>query len=406
MNKNIKDYLEIELKKVIKKYSHKNIPNKNIAYLIREIRKRELRPGGPYKNNLGLVDKQINQTIYRFLKKINVNLPKLNSYLKIKTPQKMQRVQAPIKLNKKILTIISLTKRRLPDLSAKMRDTLIKAITKTAKGNLDEQMFLMPHFFYESLKIKNKSVSHKLLNELGLMNAFFWTSFIIYDDFWDKDEAAQEKLLPIANYLARHFYSFFDNIFRTNKEFYSFFISSLNKLDNANFFEITNCRKKRSIFFGDMKIKFYPSIGHIFGPLVILFKSGYSFKSIEVKETISFFKNYLIARQISDDMHDIEEDWQRGHLSLAVNELLLDAGNKDITDFKIRNNLFWTKTIDKLCYKSFSLLQNCRRSLMNNSCLKKTNILQQLCFNLESAAKMAQKERNKKLKFIKELFSS
>lgn len=267
-------------------------------------------------------------------------------------------------------------------------------------------MFLMPHFFHDSIGQKNKNISNSLLNNLGLMNAFFWTSFIIYDDFWDEDEAARPELLPLANTMSRCFFSFFENIFKEDKFYYNFFRESLNKLDEANFFEVTECRKMKTMGFGDMNIKFYPSVGHVFGPLAILLQLGYKFKDQETQKTISFFKNYLIARQLSDDMHDVEEDWRRGHLSLAINELLINAKEKNIEEFSKRNYLFWTKTIDNLCAKSFKLINAARYNLEQNKAISKPKILNKLLDDLENSAKRALKERDERLQFAKDLASS
>lgn len=302
--------------------------------------------------------------------------------------------------------IISLVDKEMINFSKEFREEIKISITKTAKGNKDKQMLLMPHFFYKSLAKRNKNINLNFLNGLGLMSAFFWTSFIIYDDFWDEDEKAQAKLLPLANAMSRHFFAFFNKLFKEDKSYHCFYLEALDKLDEANFFEITKCREMKAIDFDDMSLKFYPCVGHLFAPLAIMMKLGYKFRAKETKQTISFFKNYLIARQLSDDMHDIEEDWRRRHLSLAVNQLLKDAKGKNIDDHKKRNYLFWTKTIDILCDKSLNLLSAAKQNIGDNKAIKNKLILEKFCRNLENSAKHAISARDKKLASITAHISS
>jgi hypothetical protein len=249
------------------------------------------------------------------------------------------------------------------------------------------------------------------------MNAFFWSAFIIYDDFWDEDKDAQPKLLPLANVMSRYFSSFFYTYFNTKNEYTNYFHEMMNNLDGANFFEITNCRfnvascKKAGdlpepLNFGDMKTKFYPCFGHVFGPIAILSELGYTQKSKEVKTTILFFKNYLIARQLSDDLHDFEEDFYRGHISLVVNELIKDL-KKEGDSFPInRANIqtkFWTETIERLA-KTTEIRINSAIKLLNNiQIIKDKTKLEDLCLSIKKSMMAALEEKNNNFNLIKKL---
>ena len=57
-------------------------------------------------------------------------------------------------------------------------------------------MSLMSFYTKEAFGKKGEKISDDIVAEMGLANIFFWTAFIIYDDFWDEDEEAQPRKLP------------------------------------------------------------------------------------------------------------------------------------------------------------------------------------------------------------------
>src|SRR5690606_10971663 len=125
------------------------------------------------------------------------------------------------------------------------------------------------------------------LGELGFANVCFWASFIMYDDFWDEDEAADPRLLPVANLLARQYVDYFTTLFPSEEEFGALFHELMDKLDAANAWETSSCRMvvegariripdSFPEYARNFEVKFYPAAGHVFAPLALLVEAGYS----------------------------------------------------------------------------------------------------------------------------------
>ena len=64
------------------------------------------------------------------------------------------------------------------------------------------------------------------------------------------------------------------------------------------------------------------SLGHVLPALAVLFSLGYAPDSIAVDATVSFFKNYLAARQLHDDAHDWKDDLMHGRINAATTQLI------------------------------------------------------------------------------------
>jgi hypothetical protein len=266
----------------------------------------------------------------------------------------------------------------------------------------------MSYFTKQALGKKAKKISDELIAEMSLANIFFWTAFIIYDDFWDEDEAADPHILPTANLYARHYVDLFTSLFPKEKGFRAFFHDLMDKLDGANTWETMHCRAevRGSKFiipdqfpnYGNYEFKYRPASGHVLGPVAILVKLGYSINSPEVRNFISYFKNYLIAMQINDDSHDWEEDLNRGHISTVVAMLLEDLNwpKKEIdlkTDLPELKKVFWFKTIARAAQTAVNHTKKSRKALRSISIFEDFSSLERLINITEKVAKDALEEQ-------------
>ncbi|MCH7688867.1 MAG: hypothetical protein IH899_19655, partial [Planctomycetes bacterium] len=102
--------------------------------------------------------------------------------------------------------IIKIAKERFSQLDEDIKDYAMQQIQRTIKGNPDKQMAFMSYYFRKALGKKGERISDQMIARLGLANIFFWTSFIIYDDFMD--EEGDPKVISTANLFARDFTSF------------------------------------------------------------------------------------------------------------------------------------------------------------------------------------------------------
>lgn len=312
-------------------------------------------------------------------------------------------------------------KQRFSRLSPELRNMALAQIDKTIAANKDRQMSLMPYYFRKALGAKGKRFDDKLIARLGLANIFFWTAFIIYDDFWDEDEKADPKILPIANLFARTYIDIFQSVLSKDEEFKIFFHSLMDKLDEANHWETMHCRAriKDNKFhmppiipdYKNYERKFQPASGHILGCLAMSVKSGYGLQHPCTKNLISYFKNYLIAMQLNDDMHDWEEDLRRGHLSTVIVMMLQEwqkqyPNKKTIDldkDLKRMQKIFWFKTMKKACNITLSYTKKSRQALKKIDYIKKPEYLDKFINNSEKATKDALKEYQKSISFLNSL---
>ncbi len=257
--------------------------------------------------------------------------------------------------------ILAQADERFAALMPELKEFARSNIEKTMRGNGDGQMSLMAFYMRQALGGRGSAFSDELVARMGLCNVFFWTAFVIYDDFWDEDEAADPRILPTANLFARSFTEFFDQVLPAETGWRDFFHGLMDQLDGANTWETVHCRARvagarvsvpeRLPAYGDYEAKYLPAAGHLLGPVALLVMLGFPLESPQVRGLISYFRHYLIARQLADDMHDWEEDLRRGHLSTVVVMLLEDfcrTGELDLdAELAELRQIFWSKTIPR-----------------------------------------------------------
>ena len=419
-----------------------------LASLISAITIFEIEEGGPYSitPEFGVKNADIgfNLLIAYFLLLCEVELPKLNEFLEERseratsdfltteelqdllknwrgTRSKNAKSQTDVTKvytldeQKMIDMIMIAAEKRFAGFSDEFQKYALQCIQKTIKGNRDKQMSLMAYFTKQSLGKKAEKISDKTIAEMGLANIFFWTAFIIYDDFWDEDEAADPRILPVANMFARHYVDFFSSLFPKETGFRDFYHTLMDNLDGANNWETIHCRAevRGSTFiipdelpdYGDYEFKYRPASGHILGPVAVLMQMGYTLDSPEVKNFISYFKNYLIAMQINDDSHDWEEDLRRGHISTVVAMLLKDLNwpKKEIdldADLLELKKVFWFKTIARAAQKAVDHTERSRQALRSISVFEDVTSLERIIVVAENAAKKALDEQKKSMDFL------
>lgn len=389
----------------------------------------ETQPGGPYYSQFpetsavaekGIVDIKTNEAIERFLSLYDIELPELNQFLQkekttnisSKTPKKNTGTKAERDMFRKIEKLLQV---RFARLDPEFRSQATRAIEKTIAGNSDKQMSLIPYYMKVALGKKALAISDRVIADMCIANIFFWTAFIIYDDFWDEDEEADPQLLPIANLFARSYVNFFGSVCGAKSDFNSFFHTLMDELDGANAWETRRCRAQiqDNIFqiphqlpaYGNYTNKYRPPSGHIMGPLAVLVLSGYKIDSREAQYLIAYFKHYLIAMQMNDDMHDWEEDIRRGHISTAVDMLLRDFGvdRKTINlkkDMEELRTIFWFTTLPKIAKKALNHTKNSRKALLSMKSLHDRSALEYFITSNQKIAEKALAEQRESVQFL------
>lgn len=429
-----------------------------LASILLQLSELEIDAGGPYgiagTNSDKQADIGFNLAIAYFLNACDVELPKLNAFLRSAIAYRTHSSVLPPALLRKLsadferkweyetprTSSVDLTpeeaeamkhirneaNRRFRTLSPALRGNAELVMEKTIRGNTDKQMSLMPLFMRQGFGRNGKKFSDKEIAEFGLANVFFWSAFIVYDDFWDEDEAALPKLLPVANVFARHYASFFSRADFLEKEkdrksFSQFFHDRMDKLDAANTWEISTCRLKKDGSrllipeslpeYGDYSIKYYPAAGHILGPIAMLMRLGFGLRSPEASHLEAYFKHYLIAMQLNDDAHDWREDLVRGHVSTAVFLILkkwLEAHPESraidlAADLREIERIFWFEAIEPLCQSILKHTRLSRAALKKLECVEDKKPLEQFIEKNESAALTALDEHQNSVDFLMRL---
>ncbi len=208
-------------------------------------------------------------------------------------------------------------------------------------------------------------ISDDYLAKLGFINLCGWIAYTIYDDFIDG--GADPKLLSVANVCLREVVIVLKNIEIADS--FSYCRDILDGIDAANLWETIHARSSPSD--GLINLGFAPSygnfenlasrsLGHAIGPLMVLFSLGFDADSDEVKNIRRFFSDYIIARQLNDDIRDWEDDLRSGRLSPAVASLIQEAktSGKEIlnlnSDMPFLRDLFWRRVIPVMAEESIA----------------------------------------------------
>lgn len=312
-----------------------------------------------------------------------------------------------IKSEEKIYkTVIKKARQRFLSLDTDLRKQVLKILSKTLKGDKDKQIILLPYFFKNSLTPKlNLTVKDDFVVELGLANLYGWMAYTIYDDFLD--EEGDPKLLSVANLCLRELTIIFNNLLSREISFTKFANKVLDTIDSANAWEVLNtrCLTNKIPNYGNLSKLEEKSLGHALGPLAILFSLGYKENSREVKALLSFFKHYIIARQLNDDAHDWEEDLKKGHINAVGAQILKKAqSSKSKTkklDIEKLQYVFWHYTIVDVGSDIIHHIKLAKNDLKKISIIKNTSLLNKLLIPVEGSAKGALKERKEAMKFLK-----
>lgn len=423
-----------------------------LARTLTRLAEHEVAEGGPYAtipgNGLDDADLGLNVAIAVFLAAHDVRLENLDTFIneriasgnlrsevlddanldallaRYRNPEVLPEAASEVSYDpheRAVLTELRRAARaRFSDLPQAFAANAHEVIERTMRGNPDKQMSLMPLYVRDALD-EGRRFTDTRLAEFGLANVFFWTAFIIYDDFWDEDEAAEPGLLPVANLFARHYVRFFENVLPPETGFSAFFHDLMDRLDAANEWEMLSCRLVREGSriivpetlpeYGDFMIKFYPAAGHVLGPVAMLVEFGYSLDSKEVTALIEYFREYLVAMQLNDDAHDWKEDIERGHISTAVSVLLtawkrahperseIDLG-KDMPELE---RLFWFETLTPVCESVLACTARSRAALRSVGLPGNTRPLEAYIEKNERIAEEALREQRRSTAFLEAL---
>ncbi len=236
-----------------------------------------------------------------------------------------------------------------------LRKSFSRWFEAVSSGKEKQEIILVASLLASGLPSDSrKGISDEFLVSLGVVSLCGWIAYSIYDGFLDGEGNPAD--LPLANYCLRKVVSELKS--SSSDDFFGLSLSILNKMDAGNLWEIEAARIENSPLeerygkiYSRLDIIADKSMGHSLGPTILLSKLGYAVGSVEIASVLGFFKNYIIARQLNDDLRDCFEDLAKGRISPVV-ALLTDAIAKrgiDLKDEVEINKIFWNDVLPLVC---------------------------------------------------------
>lgn len=287
----------------------------------------------------------------------------------------------------------------LPVELSKQANNMLEAMIK---ADPKRQITTLPCLFSQSLKAPIQQPENFYV-QLGLANLYGWMAYTIYDDFLDDE--GQPLLLSVANWAMRSSLQLFITAL-PDEEFIAEVNQTFNVIDNANTWEIANCRwvvRDGAIQtgalprYGQRRKLAERSLGHGLSLVAILQSSGAGLSSDAVGNIKSAFRHYLIARQLDDDTHDWQADLAAGRISYAVAVVLADAKSLDSNT----QSVFWNQSLPKICRVMQSHINRAKQLLDENQLLTADNLLLQLLEGIEKSVQQTLQKQKQAHKFLK-----
>lgn len=282
-------------------------------------------------------------------------------------------------------TVIKKAEERFSKLGTELQSIASTVLSETIKKDLDKQVILLPYYFCQSLGQEGKSIGRDFLVTLGLANLYGWIAYRIYDDFFDSE--GNSLRLSLANICLRELTVIYQDLIPAQ------YRDIMNKMDSANAWEIAHTRFDPQKYppqsipdYDNLSQLAYKSFGHALGPIAILIRLGYGFKSPKVNKFLTFFRHYIIARQLNDDAHDWENDMNHGQIN-AVGAMILSR----ITQKSDMQKIFWEEIYEcvaQIIYRHTNIAKKAWPSLSF------------LIILIESSLQNGLTERQKSLNFL------
>lgn len=301
--------------------------------------------------------------------------------------------------------------RKFFDQQPQLRSEFEFWLTKVITSDPQHQITLLPKLFSQTLPSTTEQASREFYQQLGVANLLGWIAYTIYDNFLDLE--AQPKDLPIANVCLRYLTHIFNQVLPPETGFSEFFNQTMDQLEAANLWEVIQTRltvTKTTIEVSDNLPDYGAyqqlagkSLAHALGPVAVLVKQGYQINSPEVQNVWQFFTQYLIVRQLNDDLHDWKADLLRGQLNPVSSHLLKTA---NLSNTKIRKKdiealekLFWLSEIEHFCRDLKQHVQLGKKALNQTKIFQTTTPWEALLNKYVKAAEKALQQRDQILEF-------
>jgi hypothetical protein len=271
--------------------------------------------------------------------------------------------------------VLSAARKQALRVDPALRRPLFRSLARLADSREGAEITDFARLCHDSLRQPGKP-SRGTLTDLGAANLYGWLAYTIFDDFIDGE--GRTDLMPIATLALRRSLQGFLDAPPDQIVFKKLVHETFDAIDGANSWELANCRYRRTgnkLYiknvpdYGDLSKLAERSLGHTLGPMAVILQSGAGDgAAAHCREA---FKQYLIVRQLNDDLHDWHEDLTSGHISYVVAKLLthgrVDPGSYDIPSLAARlRNGFWQSVLPDTCRQMQERLAAGRKELQTS----------------------------------------
>ncbi len=313
-------------------------------------------------------------------------------------------------------SIVKRSQVRFRELGEPLQNIAAQVLQDTLAKDRTFQITLTPYWVAQSFVLESLPALQAVLADLGLASLYGWIAYTIYDDFFDDE--GDKDLLALANVCLRELTMIYDKFFAAEPEKISFYNRVMDRLNNAHAWEVLHCRaKKQGNTWSVERLPEYDyfdrladrSLGHALGAAGLLLYLGYSPASPEVEKIMDFFVHYLIIKQLSDDLHDWEEDVKRGHLSSVVTLVVGCWQQSCDGNFPLQlpqnhlqlQEIFWHKVVEICLQRTDWYLEKAQMVLLDHPLVRDAQGLLDCLAPFQRSVEKIRCERTNTLTFLK-----
>lgn len=358
------------LREVVKRiddlsYSEPTLVSSDVlAMFARRLVAAEIQPAGPYMNEQGEVEPSLNRAIALLFIRWGRPLPSLEKYLVPGDIRSRRRAML------KPLMGVRAYKARHMSIARYMYaqnnheyawmhglgEQVIEGVVK-----VDAMRYEISGIVYDWHRMIESSATSGQLRQLSRANMMLWAAYTLFDDLID-DEPNALNYLSVANVYHRRAYMMYRSVAATTAQ-KKLVDDTFMRMDRANHYE--RARLRIPIAHGALVIPgSIPRVtdqfiadraaGHILGPLLLL--SRQAKHSRDFQQWCHALEDYLVVRQLCDDLHDWRDDIASGRMTQCSRQLLKDAaiasGAQKVSDVqRACKDVFWSSTLEALSVK-------------------------------------------------------
>lgn len=312
----------------------------------------------------------------------------LEAFGKVAVEENKTNTLEPMKISDEVLImkqVLLSTNAALKSLPNSTYKKCTGMVEKICFGDTTNEAILLPHRTLQAFEIIGDHAKG-LATILGTGSLLGWLAYTIHDDFLDGE--GSPPLLPVANLASRASIDSFLKPGKYKDTYRNYVQGVFDTMDKANAWELANCRfriKNDKIFISRlpnyMKLEKLAerSLGHTLAPVLALAYSKYTFNSIEVKRIQKVLFNYLVGRQLSDDLHDWEDDFLQGRITYVVAQILekmpKKRGEQKVEELLPEmRKVYWNDVFKDVCTIMTERVSTARKELSKIKGMAEVNI--------------------------------